>query len=123
MTALRGYGLTSHSYENDAHVVPLDTVRRTYHCPLGHEAHLRFHPEAEDIPQTWDCPRCGRTAHADEAAAARAAEAAGGQALSSPRTAVSAKTHRDMLHERRTSAELEDLLAERLRHLRASRAS
>lgn len=122
MTALRGHALTSHSYETDSHVVPLATVPHAYHCPAGHVTTLAFHPEAEDIPTTWDCPRCGRHAFLDETAARRVAGTEAGLALASPRSTPGGKTHWDMLLERRTVDDLEDLLQERLDLLRGARA-
>lgn len=120
MTALRGHALSSYSYETDSNVVPLAAVPHTYHCPAGHVTTPSFHPEAEEIPETWDCPRCGRLAHLDETAARRVAASEEGLALVSPRTSVAGKTHRDMLLERRTTDELEELLAERLQLLRGT---
>ena len=121
MASLRGFTLNSHSYESDENVVPHATVPHRYHCPAGHETVLRFAADAEEIPTDWDCPKCGRTAHADvEQARAVAARAKGtGLALTSPRTTVGGKTHWDMLLERRTMAELEAILEERLALLRA----
>jgi hypothetical protein len=119
MTALRGFGLTSHSYETDEHVVPVPMTPESYHCPVGHVVTLQFSAEAEEIPETWDCPKCGRTAHRDETAARRLGGTADGLALNSPRTSASGKTHWDMLLERRSVDELEALLKERLELLRA----
>ena len=120
MTALRGQTLTSHSYESDENVVPVETVRHSYHCPAGHEVVLRFAHDADEVPSTWDCPKCGRTAHADETAARREGVVPAGSTLPlfSPRTNASGKTHWDMLLERRTIEELEALLEERLALLR-----
>jgi predicted RNA-binding Zn-ribbon protein involved in translation (DUF1610 family) len=119
MTALRGFALSSHSYESDENVVPVQTVPYSYHCPAGHVVTLQFAHDAEELPTTWDCPKCGRTAHADETTARREAGDGGPLALFSPRTSVTGKTHWDMLLERRTVAELEELLEERLALLRA----
>ena len=66
MTALRGFTLSQHSYESDENVAPAQTVPHSYHCPAGHTVTLRFAHDAEELPTTWDCPKCGRTAHADE---------------------------------------------------------
>jgi predicted RNA-binding Zn-ribbon protein involved in translation (DUF1610 family) len=125
MTALRGSALNQHSYESDEHVVPVVTVVHSYHCPAGHVVTLRFAEDADEVPATWDCPKCGRTAHADETAARQESAAAGDGplALFSPRTSASGKTHWDMLLERRTLTELEELLDERLALLRARDAS
>jgi hypothetical protein len=119
MTALRGFKLNSHSYESDEGVTPVETVSHSYHCPAGHDTSLKFAFDADEVPDVWDCPKCGRVAHKDQTAAKRAAASAPGMALSSPRTSPTGKTHWDMLLERRTVAELEALLAERLAVLRA----
>ena len=118
MTALRGFTLNSHSYESDVNVAPAATDPKGYHCPVGHVTTLRFSVHAEDIPEVWDCPKCGRLAFGDEAAALVQSRSVGGQALASPRTSATGKTHWEMLLERRSVAELEDILAERLEVLR-----
>jgi RNA polymerase-binding protein len=122
MPALRGFTLNSHSYESDENVVPVETVPHSYHCPAGHCTTLRFAHDAEEIPDVWDCPKCGRLAHEDQTAARRVAATDQGLALFSPRSASSGKTHWDMLLERRTLPELEALLEERLRVLRSRKA-
>ncbi|MET0740753.1 MAG: RNA polymerase-binding protein RbpA [Candidatus Nanopelagicales bacterium] len=119
MTALRGFRLTSHSYESDENVVLMATVPHTFHCPLGHTQTLAFAADAEEIPHLWDCPRCGRVSHLDETAAKRAAHGEGA-GLFSPRTAAATKSSWEMLLERRSTAELEALLDERLQMLRSS---
>lgn len=121
MTALRGFTLNSHSYESDEGVVPVETVPHSYHCPAGHETRLRFAFNADEVPDVWDCPKCGRIAHQDRSTAQQVAQGVRGLALFSPRSNVAGKTHWDMLLERRTLAELEALLEERLTLLRASR--
>ena len=121
MPALRGFTLSQHSYESDEGVVPVQTVPHSYHCPAGHVTTLRFAFDADEVPDVWDCPKCGRTAHADVTAARRAADGRQGLALFSPRTASSGKNHWDTILERRTLAELEALLEERLQILRARR--
>lgn len=120
MTALRGFRLTSYSYEDGADVRPIEMVPHTYFCPLGHSLTLRFAADAEDIPETWDCPKCGRAAHADETSAHRLRASGEGTGLSNPRSEAATKTHWDMLRERRTDAELDALLDERLEQLRTT---
>jgi hypothetical protein len=122
MTALRGSTMNSHSYETDHGVAAAPTVRKGYHCPVGHVTTLRFSVLAEDIPATWDCPKCGRLAHHDSAVAEQEAGTAQGRALASPRTSATGKTHWEMLLERRTLADLEVILEERLALLRAKGA-
>lgn len=119
MTAVRGYGMSSRSYESDENVVAMPSFPETYHCPGGHVQTLNFSLDAEEIPGVWDCPKCGRTAHRDETAARRVAATEDLSAPSlSPRTAVATKTPWDMLVERRSVDELEELLAERLDYVR-----
>jgi predicted RNA-binding Zn-ribbon protein involved in translation (DUF1610 family) len=122
MTALRGFTLNSHSYETDENVIPVESVPQSYHCPAGHTVTIRFAADAEEIPHEWDCPKCGRLAHLDATSARQAAELGLGEALVSPRTSATGKTHWDMLLERRTVDDLEKILAERLALLRADTA-
>jgi hypothetical protein len=61
--------------------------------------------EAE-VPALWEC-RCGSTALREDAE------------LPQAKPTKPARTHWDMLMERRTTAELEELLAERLALLRS----
>jgi hypothetical protein len=118
MTALRGFRLTTHSYESAVDGPPVEMRPYSYFCPIGHATTLRFSVEADEIPTTWDCPKCGRIAHADETSARRLSGTVEGLALSNPRSEAATKTHWDMLRERRTDAELEELLDERLTQLR-----
>jgi RNA polymerase-binding protein len=115
MAALRGYGMNSHSYESDVNVIGVPARSQMYHCPAGHMTRLNFALEAEEIPNLWDCPKCGRVSHRDETAARRASLTENLNAPTpSPRTLAAGKTHWQMLLERRTVSELETLLEERL---------
>jgi hypothetical protein len=69
---------------------------------------LPFSIEA-DIPPTWEC-RCGASARL-----------LNGESVPDAKPARPPRTHWDMLLERRSIPELEELLAERLALLRASR--
>lgn len=105
--SLRGSRLGAFSMESEANVVPSERQITVYICPQGHRIELPFSVEA-DVPATWEC-RCGATARLldgpePEAKATRAV-----------------RTHWDMLLERRSIPELEELLQERLALLRASR--
>jgi hypothetical protein len=120
MTALRGYGMNSHSYESDENVTGVPSRSQTYHCPAGHITRLNFAEEADEIPNLWDCPKCGRVSHRDETAARRASQTEDlNSPTPSPRTLAAGKTHWEMLLERRTVSELESLLEERLDVFRA----
>jgi rubredoxin len=80
----------------------------TYFCASGHETGLAFSTEA-DVPETWDCPRCGKPA---------------GQVESEPPTAARTgpyKTHLAYVKERRSDAEGAALLDEALTRLKQRR--
>ena len=107
--APRAYSLT------DDLVEPAETQALTYHCASGHTFVVRLFAEAEVIPLAWDCRRCGAAAQTDHAGARKVA--------TSRRAVASRKTPWQQLRERRTIAELEELLEERLQLLRAHRAT
>jgi hypothetical protein len=98
---LRGSRLGSVSYESDRHTEFAPRSLTSYDCPEGHQTDVPFAAEAE-IPFIWQCKTCG------VAAERRDAEAPEAKALKP------ARTHWDMLLERRSIAELEEVLAERL---------
>ncbi len=98
---LRGSRLGSVSYESDRNTEFAPRSLTTYDCPLGHETAVPFAAEA-DIPFTWECRVCGSAAKQRDG-------------LPPEEKAVKpARTHWDMLLERRSIAELEEVLAERL---------
>jgi hypothetical protein len=99
--SMRGTRLGALSYETDAHIVPAERRTVTYVCPEGHRSVVPFSVEAEEIPFEWNC-RCGRTAERPDVAAPEA------------KPERHQRTHWDMLLERRTIADLEALLEERL---------
>lgn len=99
--SMRGSRLGALSYETDAHVAPAERVVVTYVCPEGHRSVIPMSVEAEEIPYEWSC-RCGRVATRPDVAAPEA------------KPEKHQRTHWDMLLERRTIAELEELLQERL---------
>lgn len=105
--SLRGSRLGALSMETDENVVPSERQITTYLCPNGHVIELPFSVEAE-IPPTWEC-RCGEEALLLDGK------------MPDRKPAKPARTHWDMLLERRSIPELEELLKERLEFLRASR--
>jgi hypothetical protein len=105
--ALRGTRLGAQSYENDRGVDVAPRQDTSYVCPIGHHFSVPFSIEAE-IPPVWECRVCG--AEAVKVDATRPEQKKG----KPPRT------HWDMLMERRTTADLEELLTERLALLRES---
>ena len=76
-----------------------------YDCPNGHETRMPMAADAE-LPANWECRTCGAAAQLrdGEAPAARAGKPT--------------RTHWDMLLERRSLDDLEDVLNERLAELR-----
>ncbi len=108
--ALRGTRLGTTSYESDAGVDFAPRRWTDYDCPAGHTTTLPFSDEAE-IPYNWECATCG----------AIAVLRGGVEPERKPEKAV--RTHWDMLLERRTVGELEEVLAERLEVLYQMRGS
>ena len=106
--SLRGSRLGSTSYENDAHVALAERLIVSYDCPRGHVTTVPFAAEAEEIPVLWEC-RCG----------AEALQRSASRPDDKPTRHV--RTHWDMLMERRTIDDLEELLDERLDLLRQGR--
>lgn len=104
--ALRGTRLGATSYETDAGIEPAARLLVDYDCPLGHTFTVPFSVEAE-VPARWDCRVCG--------------EVAIGRDVPLPEEKIGKpqRTHWDMLLERRTIPQLEELLEERLELLRA----
>lgn len=110
--SLRGMRLGAQSLQSEEGVVFSPRVTYTYSCPAcGRETQMVFAAEAE-APETWECKFCGEEATllvGDTPVARERGEA------KAPRS------HWDMLLERRTIPELEELLEERLQYLRARR--
>ncbi|QOR72460.1 RNA polymerase-binding protein RbpA [Ruania alkalisoli] len=103
--ALRGTRIGANSMETEEGVEFAPRVEAVYDCPDGRVIVIPFSAEAE-IPPVWEAP-------------------GGGEALlrnatrPEPKSGKPVRTHWDMLLERRTVAELEDLLNERLQLLRS----
>ncbi len=104
--ALRGSRLGAQSYETDNGVEMAPRQSVTYACPREHRFSVPFSLEA-DVPEVWECTVCG-----DEALRLDGTRP-------EPKKGKPARTHWDMLLERRSVKELEVLLAERLELLRA----
>jgi len=104
--SLRGSGLGAKSFEDETGVEFAPRQEIGYDCPNQHHFALTFAEEAE-IPALWECPRCGAESLRADGVRPEAKDE------------KPARTHWDMLRERRSIAELEDLLAERLDLLRS----
>ncbi len=105
--SLRGTRIGAHSMESEEGVEFADRFEAYYDCPNGHTIVLPFAAQA-DVPVVWEC-RCGTEALLRDASKPE------------PKAGKPPRTHWDMLLERRTVAELEELLTERLALLRAGK--
>lgn len=105
--ALRGMRLGTQSMETAANAELAERTEYHYDCPNGHTVTMPFSVEA-DVPLSWEC-QCGALALLRDGA------------QPDPKDVKTPRTHWDMLLERRTIPELEELLAERLQLLRAGR--
>jgi hypothetical protein len=99
--ALRGSRLGATSLEDDRDIELAPRMLVVFDCPAGHQTRVPMAAEA-DVPPRWECAECG----------AVALLRGGVQPVEKPKKP--ARTHWDMLLERRTIADLEELLAERL---------
>ena len=102
---LRGSRLGGTSFEDESGIEFAPRQRVIYDCPQGHEFEIPMAAEA-DIPFTWECPRCGAESRQRDGVQPEA------------KAEKPARTHWDMLLERRSIPELEDILSERLELLR-----
>ncbi|MDQ2624739.1 MAG: RNA polymerase-binding protein RbpA [Actinomycetota bacterium] len=105
--SLRGTRIGALSMETEEGVEFAARFQAHYDCPNGHTIVLPFSVEA-DVPPTWEC-RCGAAALLRDAVQPEA------------KPGKPQRTHWDMLLERRTTAELQELLDERLELLRAGK--
>ena len=106
--SLRGMSIGAKSLESDDNVDFAARNDVAYVCPKGHRTILPF-AEGAEIPDEWEC-RCGSVAHREGDADRE------GDEISKP-----TRTHWDMLLERRSMAELDQVLAEQLAAYREGR--
>lgn len=104
--SLRGSGLGARSFEDEAGIEFAARQELGFDCPRGHHFDKVFAIEAE-LPTEWECPRCGAESTRSDGVVGEA------------KAVKPVRTHWDMLLERRSIKELEELLAERLDLLRA----
>ncbi|MDR1355129.1 MAG: RNA polymerase-binding protein RbpA [Propionibacteriaceae bacterium] len=105
--ALRGMGLGAKSFEDEEGIEFAARVILGFVCDESHHFDINFAIEA-DMPTEWECPRCGKVAARSDGT------------RPDERDAKPPRTHWDMLRERRSIPELEDLLSERLEALRTT---
>ncbi|QCW50740.1 RNA polymerase-binding protein RbpA [Nocardioides dongxiaopingii] len=102
---LRGARLGGQSFEDERGIEFAARQQVGYRCTHGHEFEITMSVEA-DVPAVWECPRCG----------AEGLSTSGIERVEKAEKPV--RTHWDMLLERRSEKELEDILKERLDLLR-----
>lgn len=109
---LRGSRLGAVSYENDRNTDLAPRQSADYDCPKGHHFTVPLAAEAE-VPATWECRFCGTTATRV------------GANTPEPKKTKPVRTHMDMLRERRSTADLEEVLKEalQLRHAAGKKKS
>jgi hypothetical protein len=101
---LRGSRLGTTSYEADRNTDLAPRREVIFDCPSGHETRMIMASDAE-VPATWECRSCGVTALLRDGEAP------------DPRATKPTRSHWDMLLERRSIDDLEDVLNERLAEL------
>ncbi len=107
---LRGSRLGSTSYEADRNhdLAPRRTA--TYHCPRDHDFTVPMADDA-DVPAVWDCRMHGLESTLVDGS------------VPDTKAAKPPRTPWDMLLERRSIDELEEILKERLDELKAKRTA
>ena len=104
---LRGAGLGAKSFADGVGVELAARQEIGFDCAKGHHFTLTF-AEGAELPTIWECPRCGGEARRSDGVQPEAKET------------KPTRTHWDMLLERRSIPELEELLAERLEQIRST---
>ncbi|MCS4484349.1 RNA polymerase-binding protein RbpA [Gleimia sp. 6138-11-ORH1] len=104
--ALRGMQIGSKSLETEEGIVFADRTQKRYQCEIGHVFSITMAAEAT-APATWEC-KCGNQA-----------EFLGTAEPDEEKVHKPVRTHWDMLVERRSIEELEELLQEQLETLRS----
>ena len=108
---MRGIRLGAHSLESEVGVSYSARTKHNYQCLNGHLSELVFAQDAE-LPNTWQCKSCPEQA----------------QLLSDGKLVKlnvedmkTPRSHWEMLLERRSKEELEEILKERISYIRARR--
>ncbi|GAB3407169.1 RNA polymerase-binding protein RbpA [Schumannella luteola] len=112
--SLRGMRLGSQSLQSEEGIEFSPRKKSVYRTEEGTTFEVMFSADAE-VPEFWSSPRTGQEGRliGDD-----------GELVEIEEIAVKpVRTHWDMLLERRTEAELEELLQERLEYLRARRGT
>lgn len=110
-STMRGMRLGGQSLESERGVSYSERATHIYRCANGHDSSVVFAAEAE-IPQTWQCKNC-----ANEGILL----ADGKEVVLENVEDKTPRSHWEMLLERRSRDELEEILQERLEYIRARR--
>ena len=108
---MRGIRLGAQSLESEVGVSYSPRTKNTYQCPKGHLSELVFAQDAE-LPKTWQCKSCPSQATLLTDGKLMKLEI---DELKTPRS------HWELLLERRSKEELEEILKERIFYIRARR--
>ncbi len=112
--SLRGIRLGAQSLQSEEGVVFHERAQHTYRCTVcERDTTMTFAADA-DVPEAWECRTCGAEA---------LLRIGDGTATVDHSEDKVARTHWDMLLERRSLPELEELLEERLAYVRARRGA
>ena len=103
--SLRGARLGGQSFEDERGIEFAARQQVEYRCEQSHLFELTMADDAE-VPAEWECPRCGAAALRTQGEPPE------------PKADKPVRTHWDMLLERRSVGELEEILTERLELLR-----
>lgn len=110
--SMRGMRLGSESFETAAGVNLSPRNTHKYRCAKDHISEIIFSDDVE-VPTAWSCKSCSLEA--------ALLDDAGNQAFETELPKIP-RTHYEMLLERRTRDELEEILEERLGELKARRS-
>lgn len=105
--SLRGSGLGSKSFSDSSGIEFAPRQEVGFDCPNEHHFTVVFAEDA-DVPSQWECPKCGLVGIRPDGP------------VTEPKATKPVRTHWDMLRERRSIEELEELLAERLDEIRGN---
>ncbi|MBP3222852.1 MAG: RNA polymerase-binding protein RbpA [Actinomycetaceae bacterium] len=108
--SLRGMRIGTNSLETENGVRFVARHKIYYVCPNNHEFAISLVLDAQ-APPMWEC-RCGQKAHLRDS-----------EEETTEKATKPARTHWDMLLERRSEEELKELLNERLELLKAGKLS
>ena len=111
-STMRGMRLGAQSLENEVNVSYADRTKHEYVCANSHRSEVIFAADAE-LPEFWQCKKCPELG---------ALVVDGKHVALESQSDRPGRSHWEMLLERRTKEELEEILKERIAYIRARRA-